>query len=121
MKFSVSLLLTAVLSFSLCLVLPWWSIAIAAFLVALLIPQKPLKSFACAFAAVLLLWTGLSFWLSVNNGHILAKKISLLILNVENPLVLILITGLIGGLVAGFASLTGSLLRTRKQYRDAIL
>jgi hypothetical protein len=40
MKFIVSLLLTALLSFALCLFLPWWFIAVAAFLVALSIPQK---------------------------------------------------------------------------------
>ena len=55
MKFFVSLLLTALLSFAACLYLPWWSIALAAFLVAALVPQKPFRSFLAGFAALFLL------------------------------------------------------------------
>ena len=114
MKFIISLILTALLSFGACLYLPWWSIAIAAFIVALLIPQKPGKAFLTAFIALLLLWGGLSFWLSNNNEHLLAHKVSLLILKMDSPYLLILATALIGGLVAGFAALTGAYLRKSK-------
>lgn len=111
MKFIISLILTALLSFAACLYLPWWSIAIAAFIVAALIPQKPGKAFLAAFLALLLLWGGLSFWISYNNEHLLAHKISLLILKMDNPYLLILATALIGALVAGFAAITGCFLR----------
>ena len=114
MKFITSLILTALLSFGACLYLPWWSIAIAAFIVAVLIPQKPGKAFLTAFIALLLLWGGLSFWLSNNNEHLLAHKVSLLILKMDSPYLLILATALIGGLVAGFAALTGAYLRKSK-------
>lgn len=114
MKFFISLILTILLSFAACLFLPWWSIAIAAFLVAALIPQKPVKSFITAFIALFLLWGGLSFWMSNNNDHILANKISLLILNKSGSTMLILATALIGALVAGFAALSGSYLRKSK-------
>jgi len=114
MKFILSLILIALTGFAACLYLPWWSIAIAAFIVAALIPQRPGLAFLAGFFAVFLLWSSLSFWLSNNNGHILAHKISLLILKVDNPFLLILVTGLIGGMIAGFAALTGSLLRTKQ-------
>ena len=114
MKFFISLILTALLAFAFCLFLPWWSIAIAAFIVAVLIPQKPGKAFYTAFIALLLLWGGLSFWMSNNNHHVLAHKISQLILKLDNPMLLILITALIGALVAGFAALAGSYLRKSK-------
>ena len=114
MKFFISLILTALLAFAFCLFLPWWSIAIAAFIVAALIPQKPGKAFYTAFIALLLLWGGLSFWMSNNNHHVLAHKISQLILKLDNPMLLILITALIGALVAGFAALAGSYLRKSK-------
>jgi hypothetical protein len=115
MKFIVSLIVTALLSFACCLFLPPWSIAIAAFAVAALIPQKPIKSFLCGFAALFLLWGGLSFWISNNNGHAFAHKISLLILKMDNPYLLILATALIGGLIGGMAALTGSYLRQSKK------
>ncbi len=114
MKFFISLILTALLSFAACLFLPWWSIAIAAFAVAALIPQKPAKAFITGFTALFLLWGGLSFWISNNNEHILANKIALLILKTESPMELILATALLGALVGGFAALTGSYLRKTK-------
>ena len=114
MKLFISLILTILLSFAFCLFLPWWSIAIAAFLVAALIPQKPAKSFFTAFVALFLLWAGLSFWISNNNDHILAHKVSQLILAADNPYFLICATALIGALVAGFAALAGSYLRKSK-------
>ncbi len=111
MKFFISLILTAVLSFAACLFLPWWSIAIAAFVMAALIPQKPGKAFLTGFISLFLLWGGLSFWISNNNDHILAHKISVLMLKMDNPFILILATALIAALVAGFAALAGSYLR----------
>ena len=108
MKFFISFILTILLSFAACLFLPWWSIAIAAFVVAALIPQKPGKSFLTAFAALFLLWGGLSFWMSNNNNNVLAHKVSQLILKMDNPILLILATALIGAIVAAFAALAGS-------------
>ena len=114
MKFFFSFILTILLSFAACLFLPWWSIAIAAFVVAALIPQKPFKAFLTGFIALFLLWGGLSFWMSNNNDHVLAHKISQLILKMDNPILLILVTALIGALVAGLAALAGSYLRKTK-------
>jgi len=59
------------------------------------------------------LWAGLSFWISTNNEHVLAHKISSIILKKDDPNLLIIATGLIGAVVAGFAALTGSLLRKK--------
>ena len=114
MKFFISLILTILLSFAACLFLPWWSIAIAAFVVAALIPQKPFKAFITGFTALFLLWGGLSFWMSNNNEHVLAHKVSQLILKMDSPVSLVLATALIGALVAGFAALAGSYLRKTK-------
>jgi hypothetical protein len=114
MKFISSLILTALLSFAACLFLPWFTIAIAAFIVAVLIPQHPGKSFLTGFFALLLLWGGLSFWISNNNEHLLAHKVSILILKTDNPFLLVFATALIGALVASFAALSGSLLRKSK-------
>ena len=113
MKFIVSLILMAVLSFAACLYFPWWSIGIVCFIIAVLIPQRAGIAFLCGFLALFILWAGLSFWISNNNDHVLAHKISALILKKDDPYLLIIVTGLIGAIVAGFAALTGSLLRKR--------
>lgn len=111
MKLIISILLTALLSFALCIFLPWWSIAIAAFVVGAAIHQAPWKAFMAGFIALFGLWFILSWIISAANNDVLASKVSMLILKQEGSFLLILITGLIGGLLAGFAALTGSLAR----------
>jgi hypothetical protein len=111
MKFIISLVLIALLSVAACLYLPWWSIAIVAFIVAALIPQHPGKSFLTGFIAILLLWSSLSWYISSNNNHLLAHKVSMIILKTDSPLLLIVATAMTGALVAGFAALSGSYLR----------
>lgn len=114
MKFIVSVILVALLSVALCIYLPWWSIAIAAFLIAAVIPQEPFKAFLSGFIALLLLWGGLVLYISLKNENILAHKISLLILKVDNPFILMLVTALIGAFIAGLASLSGSYVRSNR-------
>ena len=113
MKFIISLILIAFLSFAACLYFPWWSVAIIAFLVTALIPQDSGKNFFTGFVALFLLWGGLSFWISNNNDHILAHKVSLIILKIDSPYLLIIVTAFIGGIVAGLAAVTGSFLRNK--------
>lgn len=114
MKFWFSVLLIALLSFAACLYLPWWVIAIAGFLVALIIPLRPGRSFLAGFIALFLLWAGMSFFISSANDHLLAHKLSVLFIKADNPVLLILLTGFIGGLVAGLGSLTGSFVTGKK-------
>jgi len=114
MKFSLSFLLTALLSFIAGLYFPWWSIAVAAFIVALLVNQKAGLAFVSAFFAMLLLWSGLAWWINVNNENILSLKIAELLGIGNNTSLLVLITGIIGGLVGGLAAMSGSFLRARK-------
>lgn len=111
MKWIISVLLIAVFSFALCLYLPWWSVAIASFLVTFLLAVKPGKAFLAGFFALLILWGGYSFMISSANNHILAGKITPLILNSEQPFLIIIATALLGAIIGGFAALSGSLLR----------
>ena len=114
MKFITSICLIILLSFAACLYLPWWSIVVVSFLVTALIPQNPGKSFLSGFIGVGLLWAALSFYKSYQNEHLLAHKVSVLILKMDNPYALIFATALIGALVAGFAALTGAYIRKKK-------
>lgn len=111
MKLILSILLTAALSFLAGLFLPWWSIAIVAFLVALLIPQKISISFLSGLIGVFLLWGIISLWIDIENKSILSHKISELFKLGGSSILLILVTSLIGGLVGGFAAMAGSSLR----------
>ena len=113
MKFIISLLLMAALSFTACLYTEWWSIAIVCFVVAALIRQRPGIAFITGFLALFLLWGGLSFLISNNNEHLLAHKVSILLFKTDNPYLLIIITGFIGAIVGAFAAFTGSFLSAK--------
>jgi len=111
MKFIVSTVLIALLGYALGLFLPWWSIVPAAFLVAMFIPQKPGWSLLSGFLGAALLWGTMAAWISGNNHGVLAQKLSALILKKDQPPLLMLLTALVGGLPAGMAACTASLLR----------
>ena len=111
-KFITATLLSALLSTVCCLFLPWWSIGVACFVVAAVVAQRPLYAFLAGFTGLFLLWGGLSWYLSSRNGHLLAHKMSVVILQSDRPALLILTTALIGGLVGGLAALAGSFVRT---------
>ena len=115
MKFFVALLLTAFLSFIAGLYLPlWWSFAVVAFLVALLVHQKAWKAFLSGFLALFLLWGGLAYFIDVKNESILSEKIALILPLGGSSFLLIFITGFVGGLVSGLSAICGSYLRSKK-------
>jgi hypothetical protein len=111
LKYILSILVTALVSFVSGLYLPWWGIAIAAFLVSAAIPQKPAYSFLSGFLGVFLLWEVLAWWIDSKNSGILSQKIAYIFGLGGSSLLLIIVTSLIGALVAGFAALAGSYFR----------
>ena len=111
MKFLVSLILTVMLSLIAGLYMPWWTVAISAFLVGALIYQKPWHSFVAGFLAVFLLWSFLAYSISAENDHLLAQRMSFTIMKSQSPISLVFLSALIGAAIAGFASLAGSFLR----------
>jgi hypothetical protein len=111
MKTVTAAILTALLSFGLGLYLPWWTAAIAAGLVALVLNLRPGAAFLAGFAGVFLLWGALAWLRSSGNDHILAHRMSAFILKKDSPMMLMLLASLAGGLTAGLGGLTGSLAR----------
>ena len=107
MKFIVSIILSALMSYALGLFLPWWSVMAVGLLIGYFIPQKRLFSFLSVFIGVGLFWGLFAFFISTANEHILAKRISLLIIKKDAPILLVVLTGLIGGLTAGISAVTG--------------
>ncbi len=113
MKFISAIILTAltgyiagILSFS-----PWWGFAVTTLLIAVLVHQKAGKAFLSGFLGIFLLWAGLAYWMDDQNNGILSHKIAQILPLNGNSLLLILVTGVVGGLVAGFAAMSGSFLR----------
>lgn len=114
MKFLIAFILTALLSYAAGFYLPWWSIAITAFAVAALIPQQPLRAFLTGFLALFVLWIVLALFIDMNNDHLLSMKISELLFKSHSHALIMSVTGLVAGLVGGFAALAGAYLRKNK-------
>ena len=120
MKLLLSILLIAVLSFLAGLYLPWWSIAIVAFLITALIPQTSGGGFLSGFLGIFILWGILAFWIDVKNNGILSHRIAQLFPLGGSSILLILVTAFVGALVGGFAGMAGSSLRPAGRYRRRI-
>ena len=110
MKFFISILVTGLLAFACGLYLPWWSVAVAAFVVASLIYQTPLRSFLTGFCAIMLLWFVLILIINAANNNILVDRISL-VMGIGGPYMLLILSCVIGAVTGGLGALTGSLLR----------
>ncbi len=112
MKFFGALILTALLAFISGLFLPWWGMALTSLLVALLIHQRSGKAFLSGLLGVFILWGGLAWWIDIKNDGVLSTKIASILPLGGNVILLIILTGVVGGLVAGMAAMGGSFLRS---------
>ena len=90
--------------------LPWWVIAPVSFGVTYLFRLKWHQAFLAGFAGLFILWGGMAFFIDSSNEHILSNRVSVLFFKSVKPFVVVIMTGLIGGLVAGFAGMAGGLL-----------
>jgi len=117
MRFLLATLLTASLSFIAGMYLPWWSIAIVAFAVALLIKQKVGLAYLSAFTAIYFLWGGLALFINIRNKNVLSQKMAQIFPLNGNAMYLIMVTAFVGAIVAGFAAMSGSSLRPLERRR----
>jgi hypothetical protein len=115
LKFVVSILLCALLGYALGIYgnLPWWSFVVTNMFIALLIIQKPIKSFMSGALGIGLLWLGLAFVIDNQNHHILSVKVANILPLKGSFQALLAITSIVGFLLGGLASLTGSFMRKK--------
>ena len=104
---SINFIITVIIAIILSQFLPWWSVMIAAFISAVLTPLKKASVFFIPFLAIALFWMVYSFSLSSANDYILAKKIAVLLPLSGNQFLLILVTGVVGGIAAGVSGIFG--------------
>lgn len=113
MKFATTIIVTALLAFAAGFYFGWWSLALAAFAVAALIPQKPWHAWLSGFLGLFLLWGILATFIDMKNQHILSQKMAQILPFGGSTWLLLFATALVGALVAGFAALTGSYMRKK--------
>ncbi|WP_299123471.1 hypothetical protein [uncultured Winogradskyella sp.] len=103
----VNLIVTIILAYLLSFFMPWWSVMTAAFAVALFVPLKKAAVFFVPFLAILLFWFVYTYVMSSNNDFTLAKRVAILLPLNGNPYMLMLVSGIVGGLAAGIAAIFG--------------
>lgn len=114
MRFLLSALIIAVVAFILGMYLPWWGIAVASFLVIIITGLRPGSAFFAGFLGIFVLWVILAWQINAGNDGILARRIAMVLPLNGSAGLLILVTAIAGGLIGGFAALTGSFLRAPK-------
>lgn len=107
----ISILLIALLSAVAQLVLPWWSIALVTFAYCFGRPQGSGRAFLYSFAGVAFVWFVYALLQHVQTDGVLTSRISEVLKLPANPTFLLLITPLLGGLVAGLSGMAGYFVR----------
>ncbi|MFC5410602.1 hypothetical protein ACFPMF_14865 [Larkinella bovis] len=108
------LLLIAILSALVQLFLPWWSIALVAFGVCFWRSRTGWQAFGAGFGGIAVVWFLYALFIHLQTDNILTGRMADLFFKTQAPVLLLLITPLIGGLVGGFAALAG------RQLKDAV-
>lgn len=103
----INFVVTIIIAVILSQFLPWWSVMVAGFVSALFFSLKRAAVFFVPFLAIFCFWAVYAFMVSSSNDFTLAKKIAVLLPLGGNAYLLILVTGLVGGLAAGVAALFG--------------
>jgi len=90
--------------------LPWWGISIVAIIIGGVVGLKGMTSFMYGFIGVGLVWlVTILLKNNTNEGILLGKMTDLF--PIESPILLLFAILLIGGIVGGFSTATGGLLR----------
>jgi hypothetical protein len=103
----IQIILIAVLSLLAQLVLPWWSLAIIAFLVCLWRSPSAGQAFFAGFYGIALVWLVYAVIINTRTDGVFVGRMSELLFKTNNAILPGLVTAIVGGLVGGLAGLSG--------------
>ena len=107
----IQILLIALLSLLAQLVLPWWSLAVVAFLVCFWRSKSAGEAFMAGFVGIALVWLGYTLLIHLRTDGIFTGRMSELLFKTNTAVLPLLLTSILGGLVGGLAGLSGVLVR----------
>lgn len=107
-KIIENLILTTVLAIVLSAFLPWWAIMVAGLLSGAIVRLRNVAAFFVPFLAISLFWIVYAYMLSSANDFTLATKIATLLKLNGNVVLLLIVTGIVGGLAGGISALLGN-------------
>ncbi|GAB4005567.1 hypothetical protein EXU85_01245 [Spirosoma sp. KCTC 42546] len=103
----IQILIIAVLSLLAQFLLPWWSVAIVAFLVCFWRSERAGQSFFYGFYGIAIVWLVYAFILHSRTDGIFTGRMGELLFKTNNASLPVIVTAIIGGLVGGLAGLSG--------------
>ena len=124
--FAIKTIAILVLSLLLTLLLPWWSVALAAFIIGLIFSNKPGNNFIAGALGVGLLWLGYALVIDISDDHhfsgMIAKLFSDSLQTDISGGVLLMVTALLGAIIGGLSAMAGGLildngLRRKKAFK----
>lgn len=112
MKFILQIFGIVVLAHMFEIFLPWYSIALAAFIMGYIFKSK--GNFIAGFLGIAMLWLFKAWLMDSASTTDLADRVAH-IFSLDGKKWLFLLTAVVGGLVGGFSALTGALLKGKKR------
>ncbi|MCD6013257.1 MAG: hypothetical protein K0Q79_3119 [Flavipsychrobacter sp.] len=113
MRFLFSAILIALLSAVAEYFLPWWSMAVVCFIVALFINERKVFAFWSGFCGVAVCWLAVALWHDIPNEHILSSRMAILF-HLPGSWLFMAASVLIGAVVGGLAALSGAMVRPKR-------
>lgn len=89
---------------------PWWWPALAGYIAGFWLGRDGGKAFLAGFAGAASAWLALAAFMDWRNHHLLSGKVAAL-MGLPSPLLLLLLSGVIGGLLGGLGAWAGQSLR----------
>ena len=97
--------------------LPWWTIAIVAFVVSLAVDLRPGKAFLSGFLGIAVFWLIAALVRDIPNVHILSSEMAVLFFKTPAYGMFIFVTVLAGALVGGVAAWSAAYFRPKRVKR----
>ncbi|WP_460936601.1 hypothetical protein [Spirosoma humi] len=107
----IELILIAVISLLAQLILPWWSLAVVAFVICYFRSPGSGRAFLAGFVGIALVWFLYAVVIHTRTDGVFTGRMSELLFKTNTSVLPLLVTALVGGLVGGLAGLSGYFVR----------
>lgn len=116
----IRLIIIAVTSLLAQFILPWWSIAIVAFMVCFWGSRNAGGAFIEGFAGIAIVWFVYAGLIHFRTEGVFTGRMGLLIVKSSSPIVMLLVTPVLGGIVGGLAGMAGYFFRQAVRPRQLV-
>ena len=107
----IQIILIALVSLVAQLILPWWSLALVAFVVCFWRCQSSGRAFLYGFLGIAVIWLGYALLIQLQTDGVFVGRMSELLFKTNTSILPVLVTTLLGGLVGGIAGVAGYFVR----------